>query len=133
MNLSVGIITQINYDLIGQIINRSNLINVILLCFFISLTENVYCYLKIKIISENTSNNGSLIINYLDIIRRFIMIFVSIFIFDEKYENYLYISFVVIIIGVLINMIDYKKLREYIIKKFYNRIPENNDIELTII
>jgi drug/metabolite transporter (DMT)-like permease len=133
MNLSVAIITQINYNLIGQIMNTNNLFIVILLCFFISLTENIYCYLKIKIISENTSNNGSLIINYLDIIRRFIMIFVSIFIFSEKYENYLYISFTVIIIGVLINIIDYKKLREYIIKKFYNRIPDNHDVELTIV
>jgi drug/metabolite transporter (DMT)-like permease len=108
INLLIGITSEINYNTISNIYKNTNYLQyVLIISFIISLTENVYYYLKTKIIGyyEN-KDSGSMIINFLDIIRRIFMLLVSIFIFKEVYTFYIYVSFSLMIIGIFVYIIN---------------------------
>jgi drug/metabolite transporter (DMT)-like permease len=116
INLIIGITSEINYKTISNIYRNTNyLAYVIIISLIISITENFYYYLKTKIIGyyENRES-GSMIINILDIIRRIIMLIVSIFIFKEIYISYIFLSFSLMIVGILFYIININYLKNKI-------------------
>jgi hypothetical protein len=97
------------------------------------LTENYYYYLKTKIISfYDNKESGSMVINILDIIRRFMMVLVSIFIFKELYTYYIYFSFSFMIIGILFYTIDINFIKNKVrnICYYQQQIDQEPDNEI---
>lgn len=131
INLSIGLTSEVQYKTLSTIlINTNHLYYVLLISFFISLTENVYYFLKVKIISyyETKNINGSIVITFLDIIRRFIMILVSVFLFQESYNYIIYIAFSLMILGVLCSVIDVVYIKEKIKRCFYRELVDEQTL-----
>lgn len=104
----VFITTQHEYNVINFVFNydKIKIIIVVSLSFVITFTEIFYYYLKVKIIDNY--ENGSIIINFIDIFRRFTLLICGIIFFKEKYDFIIYISFSFMIIGSLIGLINKK-------------------------
>lgn len=131
INLSIGLTSEVQYKTLSTILlNTNHLYYVLLISFFISLTENVYYFLKVKIISyyETKNINGSIVITFLDIIRRFIMILVSVFLFQESYNYIIYIAFSLMILGVLCSVIDVVYIKEKIKRCFYRELVDEQTL-----
>lgn len=67
---------------------------------FMGGSEIIYYYLKIKII--NKTNDGSIFMNFLDILRRVITLIIGIILFNDTYSIYYFICFFFICIGCII-------------------------------
>jgi len=114
--------------------HKLNLV-LILLLIFVGSSEYIYYYLKTELIKS--TENGSVYINILDIIRRVITFIISIYIFNDKYEIYLYICYSILLLGCIIyNFSKYcEKLYLYIKNKFcsYYYFDENSENNLEIV
>lgn len=80
---------------------------------FIGASEYIYYYLKQRI--TNQIENGSIYISILDIIRRVFTLILGLILFKEKYEDYLYWCFALMILGCILFHFN-KKIKEYIDK-----------------
>ncbi len=106
----ISIITYLIYSLISNNINEkiySNNNNIIfwLIMLFMSGSEIIYFISKFYLIK--ITKNGSVYTNTLDIVRRIITLVIGIFIFKDKYPNYLFICFGFLIVGcIFINFND---------------------------
>jgi hypothetical protein len=136
--LFTGLVTEFSYNTIRSILEKfppMNLIIVIGLEILIALLENFYYYLKIKLISGHTKN-GSIVIQFLDIGRRFGLIIIGILFFAEVYTIAIYLSLSLMFIGSLIGLFDYESaiyLYHKYIKKANNNNNNNNNSGLTNI
>jgi drug/metabolite transporter (DMT)-like permease len=131
INLSIGLTSEVQYKTLSTILlNTNHLYYVLVISFLISLTENVYYFLKVKIISyyETKNINGSIIITFLDIIRRFIMIIVSVFLFQESYDYIIYVAFSLMILGVLCSIIDVVYIKEKVKQCFYRELVDEQTL-----
>jgi len=70
------------------------------LILFVGITEYIFYFLKNEIIKN--VNNGSVFINILDIIRRVFIFGFSYFIFNEIYQSYMYIFYLLLLFGCII-------------------------------
>lgn len=110
----IGIICEFNYNTIYKIFvnfNYDKILFIIFIELLISLCENFYYYYKIKIIS-NYPKNGSLITQFIDIIRRFTLIIFSLIVFLEHYNSLLYICLSIMFIGSIIGLSDFTKFKK---------------------
>jgi drug/metabolite transporter (DMT)-like permease len=125
INILFSIGTQYEYKSLSFIIDTPNIITVIIISIFISLTENYYYLCKNNIISYYENNDGLIIVNFIDILRRFTIIIMGLFIFNEKYHIIIFISFIIMIIGYIITISSFIKIKEYILRLCnYERINE---------
>lgn len=104
---------------ITNYLKQSNIYILVILILFIGSSEYFYYYVKSEIIKN--SNNGSVYTNILDIIRRIITFGLSIIIFKESYQNYMYIGYSFLMIGcILYNFSDnFIQLIDYVKRKFF--------------
>jgi len=110
--LFIGIVSEFSYRTISLILNQYlvwDIIIIICLEFMISLLENFYYYLKITLIS-NHPKNGSIITQFLDIIRRFSLIIIGVLIFSEVYTSVIFVSLTLMFIGSIIGLVDHNDL-----------------------
>ena len=125
INILFSIGTQYEYKSLSFIIDTPNIIIVIIISIFISLTENYYYLCKNNIISYYENNDGLIIVNFIDILRRFTIIIMGLFIFNEIYHSIIFISFIIMIIGYIITISSFIKIKEYILRLCnYERINE---------
>jgi drug/metabolite transporter (DMT)-like permease len=125
INILFSIGTQYEYKSLSFIIDTPNIITVIIISIFISLTENYYYLCKNNIISYYENNDGLIIVNFIDILRRFTIIMMGLFIFNEIYHIIIFISFTIMIIGYIITISSFIKIKEYILRLCnYERINE---------
>lgn len=111
IGLFVGVISEFLYKTISLILGNYNvkdLIIIICLEIIIGLLENFYYYLKIKLISTHPKN-GSIVIQFLDIMRRFVLIILGVF-FSEFYTFSIYFSLSLMFIGSFIGLVNYEKM-----------------------
>ena len=110
--LFIGIVNEFNYHTIGSILSKyivRDIIIIIALEFIISLLENFYYYLKITLIS-NYPKNGSIITQFLDIIRRFSLIIIGVVFFSEVYTSIIFVSLSLMFVGSLLGLVNYEDI-----------------------
>ena len=110
--LFIGIVNEFNYHTISSILSKyivRDIIIIIALEFIISLLENFYYYLKITLIS-NYPKNGSIITQFLDIIRRFSLIIIGVVFFSEVYTSIIFVSLSLMFVGSLLGLINYEDI-----------------------
>ena len=132
--LFFGSVCEFLYQTSSSIINNftaNNIVIIIGLEIIISLLENFYYYLKIKSISKSTKN-GSIIIQFLDIMRRFILVIIGVLFFSEVYTKIIYLSLGLMFIASLIGVIDYEDLI-YLYHKYIKKDDSKSNINLPII
>lgn len=118
---ALNIITGIYFEIMNKTITDSfNIFNNIpLLIFFmiiLSISENAFYFNKVLLISNFfDKESGSLFTGILDIIRRIITFVISIIIFNEVYNKYIYISYGIMLCGCITYLIP----KEWFIKKEY--------------
>jgi hypothetical protein len=120
--LFIGVISEFNYKTISLILNKHNVLNVIIILsleFLISILENFYYYLKIKLIT-NYPKNGSLIAQFLDIARRFTLIIIGVLFFTEIYTSIIYVSLSLMFIGSILGLINFYDLKLFF-NKYFNK------------
>ena len=98
---------------------------------FVGFSEYMYYYLKSEIIKN--MENGSVYTNVLDIIRRVIIFGLSIMIFKETYQSYMYVCYSILMLGcILYNFAKYlNQFYDYIKRKLVGYYYFDNSIELT--
>ena len=133
--LFLAIVSEYSYKTISIILSTFLIKDVIIIIgleIIIALLENFYYYLKIKLITHYTKN-GSIVSQFLDIIRRFTLIILGVLFFSETYTNIIYLSLVLMFVGSLIGLIDWQDLqlywKKYIIKSNYE-IKDISNIEI---
>lgn len=111
INFFVALIMEIKNKTISNIYFKTNyLLSLLIISIVISFIDNYYYYIKTLVInSYENKDSGSMIINILDIIRRLIMLTVSIFVFKESYTFHMYICFSLMIVGILLYMFNKNK------------------------
>ena len=120
----LSLMTYTYYTLFSNIvyeeIHKNVNIVLYLLIFFLGSSEYIYYYLKTEIIKS--TENGSVYVNILDIIRRVITFIISIYTFNEIYENYIYVCYSLLVFGCIIyNFSNYfTKIFSNIKNKFCN-------------
>lgn len=133
----ITIVTQFNYGTLTKIFEDLGLKDIIIIMFLelcISILENFYYYLKINLIISN-SKNGSIIAQFVDIIRRFMLIVIGTIFFGESYSFIIYLCIVIMFFGSLIGLFN-KELIVYFYYKYINRNTfekqeDLQDVELT--
>jgi hypothetical protein len=114
ISLFIGLTAEYANNTISKILGNftvSNQILIIGLELAITLLENLYYYYKIKVISQYKTN-GSIVGQFLDIMRRFTLIICGITFFSESYDKIFLIPFTCMFVGSLIGMFDFKKFIE---------------------
>ncbi len=113
--LFIGIVTEFSYRTISTILSQFVVRDIIIILtveFAISLLENFYYYLKIMLISHH-SKNGSIITQFLDIIRRFSLIIIGVLFFSEIYTSVIFISLSLMFLGSIIGLVDYDNFKSF--------------------
>jgi hypothetical protein len=129
------LITEYTYLTITSIfkqLSTKDIVVVLILEISIGILENLYYYWKINLINKS-NNNGSIIINYLDILRRFSLIIIGIGLFYEKYNLIIYLSLSIMFIGSLIGISNFQIIKNLYIKKTQKNIVVLPEIDLTSI
>jgi hypothetical protein len=127
----VGTISEFNYNTISSIFNEFLIKDVIIILsieFLISLLENYYYYLKILLISAHPKN-GSIITQFLDIIRRFTLIIIGVCFFSEVYTPVIFISLALMLVGSIVGLVDYHNL-VYIYETKFKKTNSINIVNL---
>jgi len=134
----IAIVNEFNYKTIITLLNNyitRDIIIIIILEIIISVLENYYYYFKIKLISLYPKN-GSIITQFLDIMRRFALIIIGIIFFSEIYTSIILLSVGFMFIGSVIGVIDYNYLL-YSYEKYLKKKPQKiitlPDIEIICI
>lgn len=136
--LFIGIVNEFNYHTISSILSKyivRDIIIIIALEFIISLLENFYYYLKITLIS-NYPKNGSIVTQFLDIIRRFSLIIIGVVFFSEVYTSVIFVSLSLMFVGSLLGLVNYDNILSIYQKyfKINNTINVNlPDIDIVCI
>ena len=94
----------------------------------ISLLENFYYYFKIKCII-NQPHNGSVIVQFFDILRRASLIIIGSIFFAEKYTDVIYIAVCIMFIGSMIAIINFDNIIYYY-EKYKCKSKTRYNIEL---
>jgi hypothetical protein len=129
--LFLGFVCEFLYQTISFILKNftiNNLIIIIGLEILIALLENFYYYLKIKSISKS-AKNGSIITQFLDIMRRFTLVITGVLFFSEVYTRVIYLSLSLMFIASLIGLIDYADLI-YFYHKYIKKDDSKSNINL---
>jgi hypothetical protein len=132
--LFLGFVCEFLYQTISsifKIFTTYNIIIIIGLELLIALLENFYYYLKIKSISKS-GKNGSIITQFLDIMRRFTLVITGALLFSEVYTKIIYLSLTLMFIASLIGLIDYGDLI-YFYHKYIKKDDSKSNINLPII
>lgn len=132
--LFIGMVSEFLYrtiSLIFGVFNMNNLIIVIGLEIIIALLENFYYWLKINSISKQ-SKNGSIVVQFLDIMRRFTLIIIGVLFFSEVYTSVIYISTTLMLVGSLIGLFDYDNVI-YFYHKYIKKDYANYNVNLPSI
>lgn len=133
--LFLGLTCEFTYNTITNILKSFSTKNILIIIFLeivMALLENYYYYFKVHSISKQPKY-GSIVIQFLDIMRRFTMIIIGVLFFKEIYSSVIYLSTTLMFIGSLIGLIDSEKVL-YFYHKYYKKetFDENNyKIELT--
>lgn len=125
--LFVGFISEYTYQSITGIINLfsgKNIILIVTLEILVALLENFYYYLKIKCISIQ-NKDGSIIVQFLDILRRFVLIIIGIIFFSEVYTTIIYISTTLMFIGSIIGLLNFENII-YLYHKYIKKASPTN-------
>lgn len=112
ISLFIGLVAEYSYQTISKIFNNFTISNQIIIIFLeltITLLENLYYYYKIKVISQYNTN-GSIIAQFLDIMRRFTLIICGIAIFSETYDKKFVFSLFFMFLGCIAGMTNFKLL-----------------------
>jgi hypothetical protein len=132
--LFLGFVCEFLYQTISsifKIFTINNIIIIIGLEILIALLENFYYYLKIKSITKS-AKNGSIITQFLDIMRRFTLVITGVLLFSEVYTGVIYLSLSLMFIAGLIGLIDYADLI-YFYHKYIKKDDSKSNINLPII
>ncbi len=117
LNILTSIYLEYNYNTITESFNI--FYNPYLLCFFmilLSISENLFYLNKIILISKFfNKDSGSLFTSILDIIRRIITFGLSMLIFNEIYNKYIYVSYGIMLLGCILYFIP----KKYFVKEEY--------------
>ena len=106
----VGIMFEYKNQSISNILTSTNsLYTILIISILIAIIENFYYYLKVKIIALTQDNNGSIIIIFLDIFRRFTLLLIGSIFLHEYYNNIMYISISLMFVGSIIGLINFKQ------------------------
>jgi hypothetical protein len=134
--LFFGLVSEFLYHTISIILSNffaKQIIIIVALEIIIALLENFYYYLKINSISKS-SKNGSIIIQFLDIMRRFTLIVIGAIYFYENYTPIIYFSVSLMFVGSLIGLFDYENFiylyHKYVKKHNSNYIINQPSIEI---
>jgi hypothetical protein len=122
MALFAGLISEYSYKSISSVLlnlDAKNMSIVILLEIFIAVLENYYYYYKLKVVSQY-DKNGSIIVQYIDIIRRFCLIVIGALFFKEIYTSVFYISATLMFIGSMFGLINLESLNIFY-KKYFTK------------
>ena len=137
--LFIGVVSEFSNHTISSILNQyiiRDIIIILSLEFLISLLENFYYYLKIMLIS-NHPQNGSIITQFLDIMRRFSLIITGVLFFSEVYTSVIFISLTLMFLGSITGLVDYDSLkllcRQFLKKSNSKNIVTLPDIEIACI
>lgn len=128
ISVIVAIMIEYDYKNINNIYKTNdNKIYLIFVSLLIGTTELYYYYLKIQIISTNsTSESGSVSTNFLDIIRRFLSLIAGITIFKETYDVVIYLSYSIMIIGSIIGLVNINEIITNI-NVYFKKYKQMND------
>ncbi len=132
--LFLGLVSEFLYKTIGLILSnfiKKQIIIIVGLEIIIALLEHFNYYLKINSISKS-SKNGSIVIQFLDIMRRFALIIVGVIYFYEKYTPIIYFSLSLMFVGSLIGLFDYENYI-YLYHKYVKKSDSNYKINLSSI
>lgn len=107
----VGLTYEHNQQLISFVIMSQNGLYITLISLLIGLFANLYYYYKVNIILyyHNKNKNGSIIVMFIDIFRRFAVFLIGMLFFNEIYNNVIYISLTLMFIGTIIGFINFNK------------------------
>lgn len=137
--LFIGVVSEFSNHTISSILNQfiiRDIIIILILEFLISLLENFYYYLKIMLISRHPQN-GSIITQFLDIMRRFSLIIIGVLFFSEVYTSVIFISLTLMFLGSITGLVDYDSLkllyRQFLKKTNSENIVTLPDIEIACI
>lgn len=129
--LFIGLVSEINYKSISSILYKFSLKNIIIIVFLeicIAILENYYYLYKIKVISQYELN-GSVIVQFIDIVRRFTLIILGTIFFNENYNTIFYISMSLMFIGSIYGLINMENIYFYYNKYFAKKnINVSNEI-----
>lgn len=129
--LFVGMISEYEYKTIYVILSKFSVKNIVLIVFIeliVGFLECVYYSLKITLIG-NYPKNGSIITQFLDIMRRFALIILGVLFFSEVYNTIIYVSVFLMFLGSIIGMINYEDLKFYYNKYIKRITPENKNTQ----
>ena len=137
--LFIGVVSEFSNHTISSILNQyiiRDIIIILSLEFLISLLENFYYYLKIMLISRHPQN-GSIITQFLDIMRRFSLIIIGVLFFSEVYTSVIFISLTLMFLGSITGLVDYDSLK-LLYRQFFKKTNSENivtlpDIEIACI
>jgi drug/metabolite transporter (DMT)-like permease len=96
---------------LSNILTSTNSLYIILIIsLLIAICENFNYYLKVKIIAlTQNDNNGSIIIIFLDIFRRFTLLIIGGIFFHEYYNNIMYFSISLMFLGSIIGLMNFSQ------------------------
>lgn len=135
--LFLGLTCEFTYNTLSNILkvfSTKNIFIIVSIEIMAALLENFYYYFKVQSISKQ-SKYGSIIIQFLDIIRRFTMIVIGVFFFKEIYSFIIYLSTSLMFIGSLIGLFDFDNFvylyHKYLKKENHNKnyIIESTDLD----
>lgn len=109
-----------------KIFSVKNIIFILSLEIIITILDNLYYYFKMLCILK--SNDGSLLIHFLDITRRFSLIILGILLFSEQYTKIIYLSISIMFLGSIVGLIKYENFLYHYHK--YSKKNERIIIEL---
>ena len=129
--LFLGFTSEFLYNTISSILNNfttKNVLFIIILEIIIAFLEHFYFYLKINSISKQ-SKNGSIAIQFLDIMRRFAVTVIGVLFFSEVYTSVIYFSVSLMFVGSLIGLVNFEYII-YLYHKYLKKDTSNYNIEL---
>lgn len=136
IGLFLGLTCEFTYNTISNILKVFSTKNILIILFLeiiMALLENYYYYFKVYSISKQPKY-GSIIIQFLDIMRRFTMIIIGILFFKEIYSSIIYLSTSLMFIGSFIGLFDFYNF-VYLYHKYLKKdnYIKNYNVQLTDI